>query len=194
MAGKMLPPNLQEIVSGVARRRSRGHQRAGSAEYGGTVRKCGLHHDSRPSRFRAQQPVPGHGVRAAAADLGRHLVPQSAGGSLSGRGQQLRPVITQWPGRAAEEVEQQVTIPIEIVDERNSAPRASALVFRLRPFQRDADLRRRIGQRLESPESAGAALAGHAAGQSAAADRLRLQPGRPDLLVHAEEHESQLSI
>ena len=36
-------------------------------------------------------------------------------------------VITQWPGRAAEEVEQQVTIPIEIVDERHSAPGPSAL-------------------------------------------------------------------
>ena len=29
-----------------------------------------------------------------------------------------------------------------------------------------------------------------AAERSAAADRLRLQPGRPDLLVHAEEHQS----
>ena len=31
-------------------------------------------------------------------------------------------VITQWPGRAAEEVEQQVTIPDRNPDERHSAP------------------------------------------------------------------------
>ncbi len=42
-------------------------------------------------------------------------------------------VITQWPGRAAEEVEQQVTIPIEIADERLAAPRAPSLRFALRP-------------------------------------------------------------
>jgi Cu/Ag efflux pump CusA len=51
-------------------------------------------------------------------------------------------VITQWPGRAAEEVEQQVTIPIA-----------------LRPFQRDVDLRRRIAKRREPPASAGATFA-----------------------------------
>ena len=36
-------------------------------------------------------------------------------------------VITQWPGRAAEEVEQQVTIPIEIVMNGLAAPGASAV-------------------------------------------------------------------
>ena len=59
-------------------------------------------------------------------------------------------VITQWPGRAAEEVEQQVTIPIEIQMNGSAAPRASALRFALRPLQRDAHLRRQFRQRLES--------------------------------------------
>jgi len=31
-------------------------------------------------------------------------------------------VITQWPGRAAEEVEQQVTIPLEIVMQAGASP------------------------------------------------------------------------
>ena len=45
-------------------------------------------------------------------------------------------VITQWPGRAAEEVEQQVTIPIEVADERLAAPAASALRVAVRPLER----------------------------------------------------------
>ena len=99
-------------------------------------------------------------------------------------------IITQWPGRAAEEVEQQVTIPLEIVDERNPASGAPALRFvSVRAFQRDADLRRRIGERLESRESSGAAFPGHSAARSAAADGHRLEPGRPDLLVHAAQHQ-----
>ena len=72
-------------------------------------------------------------------------------------------IITQWPGRAAEEVEQQVTIPIEIQYERHSAPHASALRFAFWPLQRDADLRRRFQQRLESRKSSGTAFAGHSA-------------------------------
>ena len=48
-------------------------------------------------------------------------------------------IITQWPGRAAEEVEQQVTIPIEIQMNGISAPGASALGFLVRSFQHDAD-------------------------------------------------------
>ena len=53
-------------------------------------------------------------------------------------------IITQWPGRAAEEVEQQVTIPIEIVDERNSAPGAPAVHFAFWTIQPHADLRRSV--------------------------------------------------
>ena len=72
-------------------------------------------------------------------------------------------VITQWPGRAAEEVEQQVTIPIEIANERIAAPVASAVRVDLRALQRDADLRRRVGQRLEPAEGAGTAVASESA-------------------------------
>ena len=59
-------------------------------------------------------------------------------------------VITQWPGRAAEEVEQQVTIPIEIV--MNGIPhlRTPAVDVAVRTVEREADFRRRFRQRLES--------------------------------------------
>jgi len=46
--------------------------------------------------------------------MGGHLVPRSARGSLPDIGDNYVTVITQWAGRSAEEVEQQVTIPIEI--------------------------------------------------------------------------------
>ena len=41
-------------------------------------------------------------------------------------------------------------------------------------------------------EGAGAAVAGHPAAGSAAADGHRLEPGRPDLLVHAAQHQSRV--
>jgi hypothetical protein len=46
--------------------------------------------------------------------MGRHLLPRPAHRSLSRRRQQLRQIITQWPGRSAEEIERQVTVPVEI--------------------------------------------------------------------------------
>ena len=50
-------------------------------------------------------------------------------------------IITQWPGRAAEEAEQQVTIPIEIQMIR--LPHlAHCVIFVVRTFQCDADFRR----------------------------------------------------
>src|SRR5215475_13830939 len=79
-------------------------------------------------------------------------------------------VITQWPGRAAEEVEQQVTIPIETV--MNGLPH----------LERDADLRRRIGERLEPAKSARASVASQSAAESAARHGHRLESGRTDLL------------
>ena len=51
-------------------------------------------------------------------------------------------VITQWPGRAAEEVEQQVTIPVEIVMNGIPAPAACALGVVVRTVSRESDLRR----------------------------------------------------
>jgi heavy metal efflux system protein len=69
-------------------------------------------------------------------------------------------VITQWPGRAAEEVEQQVSIPIEIV--MNGIPHLQKLrsVSLAGPFQRHHDFRRRLHQRLESCEGGRTAYAG----------------------------------
>jgi cobalt-zinc-cadmium resistance protein CzcA len=46
-------------------------------------------------------------------------------------------VITQWPGISAEQVEQQITIPLEIADQRHSASGASAVGFSVRPFEPD---------------------------------------------------------
>ena len=99
-------------------------------------------------------------------------------------------IITQWPGRAAEEVEQQVTIPLEIV--MNGIPHLEHLrsisLFGLSSlmliFDDDSDNdwnRQKVLERLSQVESAR---------RPAAADRHRLQPGGPDLLVHARQHQS----
>jgi hypothetical protein len=92
-------------------------------------------------------------------------------------------VITQWPGRSAEEVEQQVTIPIEI--QMSGMPHMTFLrsesIFR--PVVRDHDLRRQLGQRLEPSESAGEVNSGRPSpgSKSSAADRHRLEHHRSDL-------------
>jgi heavy metal efflux system protein len=54
-------------------------------------------------------------------------------------------IITQWPGISAEQIEQQVTIPLEIVMNGIPARGASALVLAVRPLRPEADFRRRIG-------------------------------------------------
>ena len=101
-------------------------------------------------------------------------------------------VITQWPGRAAEEVEQQVTIPVEIV--MNGLPHLTALrsvsLFGLSSlmmiFDDDSENdwnRQKVLERL-STVTLPADLA--------TADRLRLQPRRPDLLLHAPQHQSAI--
>ena len=100
-------------------------------------------------------------------------------------------VITQWPGRAAEEVEQQVTTPIEIVDERHSAPGhlRSFSVFGLSSVMLifdDQSTTIGTGRRCWN------GCLKSTAGKSATADWHRLQPGGTDLLVHAEEHESEI--
>ena len=51
-------------------------------------------------------------------------------------------VITQWPGISAEQIEQQVTIPLEIVMNGIPRRRASALVLTFRLVRSEADLRR----------------------------------------------------
>ena len=98
-------------------------------------------------------------------------------------------VITQWPGHAAEEVEQQVTIPIEIV--MNGIPHLDHLrsfsVFGLSSLMLIFDdesandwNRQKVLERLTS---------GQPAERPATADRVGFQPGGPDLLVHAAQHQ-----
>src|SRR5215467_8893307 len=77
-------------------------------------------------------------------------------------------------------------------DERSAAPGASAVYLAFWVVERDAHLRRSVRERLEPPEGPGTALAGHTSSESAASDWHRLEPCRPDLLFHAEEHESQV--
>ena len=138
-----------------------------------------------PGRFRAEQPLSGHGLAILLLIWGAisfHNLPVEAYPDVANNYVQI---ITQWPGRAAEEVEQQVTIPIEIV--MNGIPHLDHLrstsLFGLSSVMLIFDdessndwNRQKVLERL---------LAGHSAGRSAAADRHRLQPGRPDLLVHA---------
>ena len=98
-------------------------------------------------------------------------------------------IITQWPGRAAEEVEQQVTIPIEMVV--NGIPHLEHLrstsMFGMSSlmliFDDDSDNnwnRQKVQERLNQAELPG---------RPEARDRHRFQPQRRDLLVHAQEHE-----
>ena len=93
-------------------------------------------------------------------------------------------VITQWPGISAEQIEQQVTIPLEIA--MNGIPGVVHLrsfsIFGLSDlklvFEDDTSTR-------EPGASSRTALAGHPAAGRDAADGYRLEPGRPDLLLHA---------
>ena len=101
-------------------------------------------------------------------------------------------IITQWPGRAAEEVEQQVTVPVEI--QMNGIPHLKnlrstslaglssvMLVFddeSTNDWNREKVLERIAQVTLPT--------------RADAADWHGLEPGRPDLLVHAGEQESQL--
>ena len=100
-------------------------------------------------------------------------------------------IITQWPGISAEQIEQQVTIPLEIV--MNGIPGVAHLrsfsIFGLSDlkliFDDDTDNgwnRERVLERLSQVSSA--------AGRDAA-DGNRLESGRPDLLLHAAQHQSR---
>ena len=101
-------------------------------------------------------------------------------------------VITQWAGRSAEEVEQQVTIPIEI--QMAGMPHMTflrsesifGLSFVIMIFD-DSSVndwnRQKVLERLTQVNLP--------PGQNlSAANRHRLEHHGPDLLVHAEKHES----
>ena len=101
-------------------------------------------------------------------------------------------VITQWPGRAAEEVEQQVTMPIEIqmagiphMQHLRSFSLAGLSDIKM-IFDDDSVNdwnREKVLERL-SQVTLPANLT--------AADGHRLEPGRTDLLVHAAQHQSRV--
>ena len=100
-------------------------------------------------------------------------------------------IITQWPGISAEQIEQQVTIPLEIV--MNGIPG----VVHLRSFSLfglsdlKLDLRRRHRQRLEPRTRPRASEPGHASAQRQPADGHRLESRRPDLFLHPAQHQSR---
>ncbi len=96
-------------------------------------------------------------------------------------------VITQWPGRAAEEVEQQVTVPLEIVMAgiphmthlRSTSLAGLSSVTMIFDDESVNDWNRE--------KVAGTPLPGDPSHWAPAADRHRLEPRRADLLVHAPQ-------
>ena len=101
-------------------------------------------------------------------------------------------IVTQWPGRAAEEVEQQVTIPVEIAV--NGIPHLEHLrsitMFGLSTliliFDDESDNnwnRQKVTERLTQAELPRGPRAG---------DRRGFQPGRRNLLLHSAIHQSAL--
>ena len=94
-------------------------------------------------------------------------------------------IIAQWPGISAEQIEQQVTIPHRNRDERHSGRRPRALLVDLRALHRGDGLRRGHHGLRKPRTGSGAAFAGHLPARCRSADGHRLEPGRPDLLLHA---------
>src|ERR1035438_9119567 len=150
-------------------------------------------------------------------------------------------IITQWPGRAAEEVEQQVTIPVEIVmnglphlqhlrstslfglssvmlifdDESANDWNRQKVLERLAQLTLPQNLQPQIGtdyspvgqiywytltstnpgydlMELKSLQDWVLEKQFRSEAKPATADRHRLQSGGPDLLVHADEHQSRI--
>src|SRR5215472_11628207 len=77
-------------------------------------------------------------------------------------------------------------------NERRSPYHAFAIVLPLWTVGFEADLRRRRTEFMESRESSGAPFAGQSATRCYPADGYRLESGRPDLLLHASEHQSSV--
>ena len=101
-------------------------------------------------------------------------------------------IITQWPGRSAEEIERQVTVPVEIqmagiphlthLRSTTLAGLSSLMLI----FDDDSN------ERHEPRACTGAAEPGEPACWTDSADGNGLEPRGPDLLVHAGEHESRI--
>ena len=101
-------------------------------------------------------------------------------------------VITQWPGRAAEEVERQVTVPLEL--QMNGLPHLthlrsvslfgiSSVTMIFDDDSNDFENRQQVLERLSLV---------NLPGESQPADRAGLQPGRPNLFLHAAKHRPAL--
>ena len=94
-------------------------------------------------------------------------------------------IITQWPGISAEQMEQQVTIPLE--NAMNGVPG----IVHLRSFSLFglSDLKLIFADEtedcLEPGKGSRATLAGHSAAGSRAPDGHGLEPGRANLFLHA---------
>ena len=103
-------------------------------------------------------------------------------------------VITQWAGPFRRRSGTASYHPDRDSNGRYAAHDLSALRVDIRPVVCDHDLRRQLGERLESPKGAGKADTGQSAAgaESAAANRHGLEHDRADLLVHPAELESAL--
>ncbi len=99
-------------------------------------------------------------------------------------------IITQWPGISAEQIEQQVTIPLEIV--MNGIPH----VVHLRSFSLFglSDIKLIFDDVSDNDWNRervlGAPKRSHAAAERGAANGHGLESGRPDLFLHPAQHES----
>jgi hypothetical protein len=88
-----------------------GGQRAGLPEHGG----AGAVNDSPSRRFRPGQPLSRFGARSCCSsgrDFAFHQLPVEAYPDVADN---YVEIVTQWPGISAEQMEQQITIPLEIV-------------------------------------------------------------------------------
>ena len=101
-------------------------------------------------------------------------------------------IITQWPGHAAEEVEQQITVPLEVqlngVAHMTHLRSVSLAGLSVITIIYDDDIttfnaRQEVLDRL---------AAGHAAAGSESRARSGLQPDRPDHVLHADQHQSEV--
>ena len=108
VGGDMLPGGLQEIVSGHRARSASHRERAGIPEHGGTIMIRSLVNGALNARFIVLSVAV---LLFAAGIIAFKNLPVEAYPDVANTWVQ---VITQWPGRAAEEVEQQITVPIEI--------------------------------------------------------------------------------
>ena len=134
----------------------------------------------------------GAGIRDPALCLGSGVFPQPPRGGLPRRGQQLRRNHHPMAGTLGRRHRATGHDSSRNPDGRHPPHAASAVVFTGGALGRQADLRRRFGQRLEPREGVGAAIAGESASRPAAADRNRLESGRADLLVYRDQHQSSV--